>query len=192
MKRLLGGGIAGVLLAAVSVLSAPVAAATPVDKTIAYDCTIPIFGHKTLNLDFRLNIPASGTVGSPIQLAPITIIVPLPHDIYDVFTPFGATQADGTLEFSFVINGTTLPVTFIGPPTQIPDPSGRDLLLVFVGTVPPFTPDQAGTVSVAAGTNFEMHVTPRDAGGNPTVLGTLDVPGTAAGADTQLGTVVVS
>lgn len=191
LARIAGASVVGAVVAVTTLVGAGVASAAPVDKTIAYDCDIPIFGTKTLNIEVQADIPATATVGSPIQLHDVAVVVPIPHDLYDTFTPFGATQADATLDFGFVIGGVSVPVDWYGPPTQIPNPSGPDLLLVFHGSVPSVTPGQAGIVTVAAGRDLTIHLTPRDAAGNPTVLGTLAVPGTTT-ADTTLGTVVVA
>jgi uncharacterized protein DUF6801 len=196
--RIAGAGVVGAVVAVGALVGAGVASATPIDKTFAYDCNIPIFGHKTLNIEVKVDIPATGTVGTPIQAGPFTAITPIPHDVYDVFTPFGATQADGTAEASAVVdlpgntpNPQTLNINATIAMTQVPNPSGPDMLLPATGTVPAATANVTGTASVSLGSSLTAHVTPRDSSGNPTILGTLDVPCTATGA-TPLSTVVVS
>ena len=200
LARIAGVGIAGAVAAVTALLGSGVASATPVDKTIPYDCDIPIFGTKTLNIEVQVDIPASGTVGNPVQASDFTAITPIPSDVYDVFTPFGATQADGTAETAADVHLTgnnpddqSLAINATIPLTQVPNPSGPDMLLPASGSVPAVTPNVAGTATVSLSSSITAHVTPRDSAGNPTILGTLDVPCTAvSGADRTLGSVNIT
>jgi hypothetical protein len=190
--RIAGAGLVGAVVCVTTLLGA--GAASAAGATIAYDCNIPIFGHKTLNIAVSADIPATGTVGTPVHTTNFHAVAPIPHDVYDVFTPFGATQADGTADVSADVDlggVTSLPISATIPLTPVPTPSGPDMLLNASGPVPDYTPASAGTAHVSAGANFTAHVTPRDSGGNPTILGTLDVPCVATGA-TFLQDVVVS
>src|ERR1044072_5506788 len=123
-----------------------------------------------------MTLPDAGRGGTPIHVSGFTAITPIPHDVYDVFTPFGATQADGDADTTASVTlGTPSPVSIHAtiPMTQVPNPSGPDMLLPASGSVPDVTPTATGSAVVKLGTTITAHVTPRDSGGSSTILGTL-------------------
>lgn len=192
MRRLLTSGIAVVLLVT-GVLTTPTAAADPVDETIAFDCSIPISGNKTVSAEVEANIPTTGQVGVPVELG-VQMIVSFSNDVFDSVTPFGATQFDGTADSGLVVtqsDGSTIDLPFQAmiPPTPISP--GSPTSIPFGSPFLVFTPTVAGVAIVGLYPNLTLQVTPRDADGNPTILGTLDIPCTTTG-DTTLGTVSIS
>jgi hypothetical protein len=74
-----------------------------------------------------------------------------------------------------------------------PVPETGPLAIAITGPIPGLTVKNPGTVAFGVGSTFTGQVTPRQADGSPTGLGTFPLPCTMdAGQDPALATVTVS
>jgi hypothetical protein len=178
----------GLLFAATTVLGTASASATTVTKTIPYNCTFPIFGDRTTNIQLRATLPA--TVHDVFPAMPASATLALPGDLVSLFPAAGATQVNGTgnVPIDLHVGSTTvhLPVTGTVASTPVP-PSGPMTITLSESTSP--VPVSTGTITVSAGTSLVLHLTPRTSTGASTSIGTLDITCATTG-NTMLGTVI--
>jgi hypothetical protein len=198
-KRVAAATAIGLAAGAVGVLGAGQATADTqalATKDITYSCELPLIGTRDLVTTVSVNIPASGTVGTPIQATDFSASVHVPSEIVDFYRAFGGVTVSGTADAQSNINKNGAPFQTLDIPLTVPEtpvPPTGELVVPGVGDVPPVTPDSAGTYAVHAG-NFNSTLNVKDANGADIVISPMSVSCTApadAGA-THLGDVAVS
>ncbi|WP_158892985.1 DUF6801 domain-containing protein [Amycolatopsis anabasis] len=174
------------------------AIAGPVTKSVTFSCEFPLVGVKKVPVDVSLNFPDSGKVGEVIQVTDLKVDGKLDADITSAMQLIGAKTVEATdvsTDVDVKINDTELGVTLNGlNMPQVPVPDSGDTPFSIFGPIPGLTVKSPGSVSFAIGKKFvAQKVTPKDANGQPTDLGTFPLNCTQdEGQDTALATIPVS
>ncbi|MEU5884819.1 fibronectin type III domain-containing protein [Spirillospora sp. NPDC047279] len=162
----------------VGVVGTGTASAEPVSLSLGYRCNYPLIGTKDITADITSDIPKSVQVGEAV-----------PRFVVNATTTIGADTTEGlytmnaaTIEGSAVAqarvytpdfpNGVGANTTVALEKTNVPE-SGP-FSVKATGQTPSLTFDTAGWGQINVG-NITLTVTPKDAAGNPTALGTLNV-----------------
>ncbi|WP_020668683.1 DUF6801 domain-containing protein [Amycolatopsis nigrescens] len=196
-------GVAGLLsitgAVAIGTASADeVTVAGAVSKPISFSCEFPLVGVKTVAATVNITFPDAGKVGEVIQPTDFKVDGKLDAETSDALGLIGATTFEATgaatdvdvkindTEIGVKLNGLSIPSAPVVPGAETP--------FVINGPIPGITVKAPGEVSFAVGKKFTAtEVTPKDAQGNPTDLGTFPLDCTAAdGQDTALATIPVS
>lgn len=196
--------VIGAAAAVAGLLGTGIASASvAVDQSLNWSGNFPIIGTlDPINTVTTATIPSPVTVGVQSADFPVTVVIDAPPlatqglDIVGAATVGGS--ADVTVEATDSANVTTdevIPLTIASTPTPA---AGSDLVLTATGTghVPAIA--NAGNVSLTVLSPASTTLTPLDANGNPTALGTFtvsltqDATGPAANPtnDPSLGTIV--
>jgi hypothetical protein len=196
--RILGGtATVGLIAAATAVfVTAGAGHAATVSKNLNFTCPFPIVGDKTVAVQIDATLPDTGTVGSPIKTTNFSTSATVDANTASALTVVGATSVSGSADAGVTVTTGTdvqnvdIPGLTI-PSTPVP-PSGQTLTVVASGAVPDVNPTVAGTAVIAVG-NFNTTLTPVDATGAPTGLGTFTLACTLdAGQDATLASIPIA
>ncbi|ONI76238.1 hypothetical protein ALI144C_36845 [Actinosynnema sp. ALI-1.44] len=180
------GAIAAAALVAASmtVTAGSAVAAGPavlgeISKNLTYRCTFPLVGPQDVTGAVRITLPDAGQAGVRIVPSDLSIDVELSANIVGALRAFQTHHAEGTAvaDVDTAYDGKQLTLGLPGlkiPRKDIP-PSGT-LKLAITGAMPDFVVYEAGSLSLAAGTQFNAKVDTRKADNTPTALGVLNVP----------------
>jgi hypothetical protein len=169
--------VLGVASGIVGTLGAGTAVAQPVSLTLKYTCSFPVIGNQSLSARISADIPASHTVGEPSHRFAIHAVATVGTTLTQGLGLLGVKTIEGTLDARTQVAapqgdlGITVPLT-IGKTTM---PSSGALSIPANGTAPTRTFTKPGRAKITVG-DFVAHLVPRNASGDLTVLGKLDVP----------------
>ncbi|MEC3982462.1 DUF6801 domain-containing protein [Amycolatopsis sp. H20-H5] len=167
-----------------------------VAKNLTFSCEFPLIGSNQVTAAVAATFPDSVATGSPISVTDFSVGVNLNEDIVSALQLIGAATVEGSAAANVDVNynDTELGVTLNGlafPSTPVPASGG--MAITITGPVPGLTVKKPGTVKFAVGSAFTGKITPRQADGTPTDLGTFDLPCTMdAGQDPALATVTIN
>jgi len=144
--------------------------------TLQYSCTFPIIGAVPITGVVSWDFPDAVTVGKPTLPAPFTVTAQVPSSYVEAAHRFlGIASASGSGEGSVMViapqGDIPLSIPASVPSTSVP--ATGPITLVITSTFPSLTPTQPGVAKVRLGT-ITIHITPRDADGNVTFLGTVN------------------
>jgi hypothetical protein len=173
---------------ALSVATAGTSSAATAQLNITYSCNFSIIGVQDMPTTVSSSdVPDSAVVGVPTAVSSTTVKSTVSEDATTTLGWLGAKSVDGTMTSKVpVTNGAAtqaLTSTSVIPSTPVPSSGTFDVTAT--GTLPALTLANAGTATISLG-NAELKLTPRQADGSPTWLGTITVPCTVkAGQSTQ-------
>ncbi|ALG09984.1 hypothetical protein AOZ06_26535 [Kibdelosporangium phytohabitans] len=173
-----------VVAASVAVSAGPAVAtghavAGEVTRNLTYRCTFPLVGPQDVTGAVRIALPDAGQAGVRIVPSDLSIDVELSANIVGALRAFQTHHAEGTAvaDVDTAYDGKQLTLGLPGlkiPRKDIP-PSGT-LKLAITGAMPDFVVYESGSLSLAAGAQFNAKVDTRKADNTPTALGVLNVP----------------
>ncbi|GAA4481379.1 hypothetical protein GCM10023191_000180 [Actinoallomurus oryzae] len=172
---------------------AAIAGERAIDRTFTYGCQLPS-GTQQVAVRVIANVPDSATVGRPIRLGQVTVLVALPAAAVADLTKQGATTVGGTLRLTplVTVNGSPAPIT--GSDFAVPETSvGADqLVLAGSGQEPAPTVATPGRV-VFSVADLNASLTLRQADGTAAQPATMSLSCSPnLGQDTTLATIAVS
>ncbi|KAA5827148.1 hypothetical protein F1721_29645 [Saccharopolyspora hirsuta] len=181
-----------------SALAEPDTASDPrgqVTKEVSFTCEFPMVGARPTKAVVNATFPDAGKVGEAINVTDFKVDVVIDAQTADALRLVGGASVEGSAStgVDLKVNGTDLGVTLNGlsiPSTPVPE-SG-ELSTTITGPVPGLTIHQPGEVTFAVGSTFLGKITPKQADGSETELGTFDLPCTLdEGQDPALAAVPV-
>jgi hypothetical protein len=174
---------------ALSVATAGMSSAATAELNVTYSCNFSIIGAQDMPAHVTSpDLPDSAAVGVPTAVAGTTVTSTVSEDATTTLAWLGAKSVDGTMTTKVAVaNGAAnQTVDSVSTIPNTPVPASGTFNVTATGTLPSLTLANAGTATISLGT-ASLKLTPRQADGSPTWLGTLTVPCTVkAGQNTQL------
>lgn len=171
-------------------------AAAAATLTLDYNCTFPLIGAQPLTVAITADIPSQVTPGVPTGEFRIDAVSTVNDAARVGLRTVGATTLEGTVQADahLSVPNLDLPLNVDMAIPSAPIPSAAGPFTVNANGATPsltFTPQNAGTGTITVG-DLVLTLTPRDANGNPTGLGTFDSDCTVvAGQDQTLHTFTI-
>jgi hypothetical protein len=174
-------GVATALGAAsgiMGILGAGTAAAQPASPTLHYTCSFPTIGGQPITARISTDIPTSLAVGESSPPFAINAVATVNATFaYGLRYILGVRIMEGTLDAE---TSVTAPQGEIGVPvhltiTRTSIPASGSFDIPATGTAPTLTFSKPGSARITAG-NFTLHLVPKDANGNITYPGKINVP----------------
>ncbi|HXA59611.1 MAG TPA: DUF6801 domain-containing protein [Streptosporangiaceae bacterium] len=173
-------GVATALGAAsgiVGVLGAGTAAAQPASSTLRYTCSFPTIGGRPITARISMDIPTSLAVGEssrPFAIKAVaTVDATFASGLRNIL---GVRIIEGTLDAE---TSVTAPQGEIGVPVHLTitktSIASGSFDIPATGTAPTLTFSKPGSARITAG-DFTLHLVPKDANGNITYPGKINVP----------------
>jgi hypothetical protein len=189
---------AGLIAATVGFLvGAPGSAgAVPVSLTLNYSCTFPLIGAQPMTVQMNSDIPSEATVGVPTGEFVVNAVTTVNEAARNGMRIVGATTLEGTVKASASLAAPNLNLPLTVPITipQQPIPATTGSFTVNANGKTPsltFGANNVGTATVKV-SDLVLTITPKDANGQPTGLGTFDAPCTMdAGQNNTLATLQI-
>ncbi|MBA0125507.1 Ig-like domain-containing protein [Haloechinothrix sp. YIM 98757] len=168
-------GVVGSLVGAAGLMAAGVGNAEPASLTLNYECPFPLIGVQQVETEISADIPREVEVGEATPEFDVDTITTAPPEATEGLSLVGATTIEGeAVAESFVeAPEATLDVQV---PAEIPVqdvPEEGELIVEAFGSAPSLTFSEAGNARIGVG-DLQLTMTPRDADGNETGLGTFD------------------
>lgn len=173
-------GIAATVTAAVGIVGAsgsPTASAEPVSLTLHYTCAFPGLGNQPVTMELDSDIPNAIKVGRASPKSALDGVATVGASFTQLAAMAGAKTLEGSLDGNATVTAPqgsiplTVPMTI--PRTTIPASGSFDVTAK--GTAPSLTFSRPGNAKVTVG-NLTLHLTPKDAHGNTTAVGTINAP----------------
>ncbi|PWK79508.1 hypothetical protein C8D88_12435 [Lentzea atacamensis] len=173
---------------ALSVATAGTSLAGTAQLNITYSCNFSIIGAQDMPTTVSSSdLPDSATAGVPTAPSNTTVKSTVSEDATTTLFWLGAKSVDGTMTSQVPVTneGATQTLTSVSTIPNTPVPTSGTFDVTATGTFPAMTLVNAGTATITLG-SAELKLTPRQANGDPTWLGTITVPCTVkAGQNTQ-------
>jgi hypothetical protein len=175
LRRSAAVAAGALVLGAVAFTGAGTSSAATSTLVLTYNCPFPLIGPQDMTVTIVAEqLPDSAVVGQPIPEVLVTATAAVPPTATQGLSLVGATTVSGTAKADTVIDnaGFVLPVVpqlTIGE-TAVPASGSFDA--VARGGAPSVTLPNAGTTTISVG-NFSTTLTPRNASGGETGLGTF-------------------
>jgi len=166
------GGVMGVF-------GAGTAAADPVTLTLRYTCISPsrLVSDQPITVKIDSDIPRSAAVGKPTPKFVIGVVTTAGATITQMARLVGVKTIEGTSDAKVSVAAPQGDIDITVPlditKTTIPASGSPDVEAT--GTAPTRIFSQPGNARIIVG-DFTLHLVPRDASGNLTVLGKINVP----------------
>lgn len=194
-RGLARGAVACVIAITVSLFSAiaAIAGEHAVDRSFRYACQLPS-GTQQVAVRVIASVPDTATVGKPIRLGNVTVLVALPATAVADLTKEGATTVGGTLRLTPLVTVNGSPARITGSDFAVPETSvGADqLVLAGSGQEPAPTVAAPGRV-VFSVADLNASLTLRQADGTAAQPATMSLScSPSLGQDTTLATVAAS
>jgi hypothetical protein len=194
-KLVSGLAVAAAVAASVGVAGAGTGAAATASLTLAYTCPFPLIGDQNVSVRIVADeLPDAPVAGEPNPAVRITATATVPATATQGLSLVGATSVEGTASAVTTVDnaGVELPITPALTIAPTPVPASGPFDAVAVGSAPPVTFPNPGTTTISVG-NFSTTLTPRNASGGETGLGTFTSDCTLnPGQNTLLHTVEVA
>jgi len=174
----LTGGIVGVL-------GAGTAAAQPVSLTLRYTCSFPLINDQSITARIQSDIPKSIAVGESSQRFTIDAVTTVGATLTQGLGLIGMKTVEGTVDAKTSVAAPhgDISVTVPMAITRTSIPASGSFDVSATGTAPTLRFSQPGNGKITVG-GLVLHLVPRNASGDLTFLGKLDVPCTLdAGQD---------
>lgn len=165
------------------------AGAVPVHLSLNYSCVFPLIGAQPMTVNIDSDMPATIAVGQATGAFQISSVTEVNDAARTGLRTVGATTLEGTVKAAANLSAPALnlPLTVDLSIPQQPIPSTAGPFNVnATGSTPSLTFQQAnvGTATIKVG-DLVLTITPKDANGQPTGLGTFDAPCTAVAGQNQ-------
>ncbi|MFI2347459.1 DUF6801 domain-containing protein [Streptomyces sp. NPDC019443] len=190
-------GIAATVTAAVGILGASgsqTASAEPVSLTLHYTCAFSGLGNQPVTMELDSDIPNSIKVGKASPKSALDGVATVGASFTQLAALAGAKTIEGSLDGNATVTAPqgsiplTVPMTI--PRTTIPASGSFDVTAK--GTAPSLTFSRPGNAKVTVG-HLTLHLTPKDANGNTTAVGTINAPcALESGQNTVLQSLVIT
>lgn len=171
------GSVAGIIIGHTALWGAETARASAGQLTLHYSCSYPVIGSQPMTAVIDWRIPGTITAGSPVPPLPLTATAQVPSLVaVAARTVLGATSLDAWADVSVKVSATggnsPVSVRLTSPRTSIP--ASGPMTDVGTGTFafPSSSLSRPGNAKVTVGT-VVMHLTPRNADGGLTHVGTV-------------------
>ena len=162
---------------------------------IVYSCNFTLIGAQDMPTTVSsANLPDSATVGVPTAVSDTTVTSTVSESATGTLAWIGAKSVDGTMTSNVPVTngGATQTLTSVSTIPNTAVPSSGTFDVTATGTFPAMTLANVGTATISLG-NATLKLTPRQADGSPTWLGTITVPCTVkAGQNTTFYTFPVA
>jgi hypothetical protein len=172
---------------ALSVATAGTSFAATAELSITYSCNFSIIGAQDMPTTVSSSdLPDSASVGVPTAASNTTVKSTVSEDATTTLGWLGAKSVDGTMTSNVPVTneGATQTLTSVSTIPNTPVPAST-FDVTATGTFPAMTLANAGTATISLG-SATLKLTPRQADGSPTWLGTITVPCTVKpGQNTQ-------
>ncbi|MEU9452959.1 DUF6801 domain-containing protein [Streptomyces sp. NPDC048277] len=173
--RTVAAAVAGAVLVVAPAVAPGTASAAAAPRTFQYTCTFGLLSGQSMTGSVVWNVSDTHVVGRPTPRLPVAASATVGGLIPPALRTAGATSLEGTAKVHAVVaapqGDMDITVPMDVPVTQIP-PSGS-ITVPANGTAPSLTFTKAGPAKILAG-DIEMRVTPRQADGSETQLGTVN------------------
>ncbi|AHH99750.1 hypothetical protein GCM10010174_16730 [Kutzneria viridogrisea] len=187
------GLVAGLLGAGIA------AADTPVAKDLSFKGDFPVIGTLTpIKAHITTSLPSPVVVGKSSKLFPASVDIDAPPDATTGLNLIGAASVEGTAKLTALITDSagkkySAKIQLTIPKTPTPA-DGQDLKFTATGqAIIPVISNTGAAVASVDLTSVSTTLTPKDAKGEPTALGTftVDLTPDPAGQDPTLGTIQI-
>jgi hypothetical protein len=149
-----------------------------VDLTLNYTCVFPVIGNETVSIAITATAPTTVVVGRPLASLGVTASVTVPavltialENLFGVSTITGTARGEAYIQASQGTIAESVPFTI----PQFTLPPDATFTAAATGTVPPITFTAPGRAVATVG-DISLQLIPKDASGNLTGLGTIDLP----------------
>ncbi|MFD3582787.1 DUF6801 domain-containing protein [Streptomyces sp. NPDC058683] len=175
VAALAGRTVAASAACVVLVVTPGTASAAPAPRTFQYTCAFGAISGQPMTASVVWDDSDTHVVGRPTPRLPMTASATVGALIPQTLRVAGATSIEGTAKVTAVVAAPqgNVPVTvpMDVPVTQIP--SSGSMTVPANGTAPSLTFTEAGTADIVVGA-IDMSITPRQADGSKTLLGTVN------------------
>ncbi|MFF2652682.1 DUF6801 domain-containing protein [Streptomyces sp. NPDC058045] len=175
------------LVIAASAAGTGVAAARSVSLTLRYTCHFPVIGGQPVTVRATADLPASHTLGTPTPRFPIRTVTTVSPSLTGGLRFLGVHSVEGTagenVQVAAPQGDFNARVPFSIPKSTVP--KSGSFPIPASGTAPSLTFRQQGRGKLTAG-DINLHLVPRNADGDLTYLGELDVPCTPDGGQNKV------
>lgn len=190
-------GVAGAMTAALGIVATwgtPPAAAQPVSIKLSYTCAFTGIGTAPVTMRISTDLPSSIEAGDSSPRAAVNGVATVDASFTGLAPLVGARTLEGSVDGTAAVSAPRvdrrLSVPMRIPRTPIPAFGAFDMSAK--GTAPAVTFTRPGNAKVTVG-DLGLHLTPRDAHGNLTQVGTMNAACTVApGQNTVLHSLVVT
>ncbi|MGW1894002.1 DUF6801 domain-containing protein [Streptomyces sp. NPDC002004] len=190
-------GVAGAMTAVLGIVATwgtPAASAQPVSIKLSYTCAFTGIGTTQVTMRIGTDIPRSLEVGDSSPRAAVSGVATVDASFTGLAPLVGARTLEGSVDGTATVSApqgdSRLSVPMTIPRTPIPAFGAFDMSAK--GTAPAVTFTRPGNVRVTVG-DLGLHLTPRDAYGNLTQVGTMNAACTVdPGQNTVLQSLVVT
>jgi hypothetical protein len=172
-------GLAAVAAAAVAtgvvvLAGAGNADAAPASLTLNFSCTFPLIGTQDLPVTISADLPDQATAGVATDPFPLSAAVAVNATADEGLTLVGATTVSGTASADSTLTDGATSIDVMVPLTvpSTPVPASGAFTATATGEAPSVTLPNVGTATITVG-NFSTTLTPLNAEGQPTSLGTF-------------------
>ncbi|CCK26488.1 hypothetical protein BN159_2109 [Streptomyces davaonensis JCM 4913] len=180
-------------LGIVTVWNSPPASAQPVSIKLNYTCAFTGIGTAQVTMSISTDIPSSLEAGDSSPRATVNGVATVDPSFTALAPLVGASTLEGSVDGTATVSApegdSRLSVPMTIPRTPIPAFGAFDMSAK--GTAPAVTFTRPGNAKVTVG-DLGLHLTPRDAFGNPTAVGTMNAACTVdPGQDRVLQSLVI-
>ncbi|MFH9969612.1 DUF6801 domain-containing protein [Streptomyces mirabilis] len=170
------------------------ASAEPVSLTLHYTCAFSGLGNQPVTMELDSDIPNSIKVGKASPKSTLDGVATVGASFTQLAALVGAKTLEGSLDGNATVTAPqasiplTVPMTI--PRTTIPASGSFDVTAK--GTAPSLAFSRPGNAKVTVG-DLTLHLTPKDANGNTTAVGTINAPcALDSGQNTVLQSLVIT
>ncbi|MFC6933206.1 DUF6801 domain-containing protein [Actinomadura yumaensis] len=174
-----GAAVVAVVVAGAGLVSAGPAAAAPASLQLNYRCNYPMLGMKDIKATINADLPDVVQSGTTVPKFPVTAVTEIGADTTKGLYTIGAESIEGSAVAVARVfspdrpNGLSADTKVDLDKTKVPE-SGPFSVKAAGSSPTALKFTKAGWGSVNVG-NLTLTVTPKDAAGNPTSLGTMTV-----------------
>lgn len=163
---------------ALSMAMAGTSSAATASLTLSYTCNFPLLVPQDMPTTVSsTDLPDSAAVGVPTAASTNTVTSTVSEDATATLNFLSAKSVDGTITSKVPVSDgvATQTLTSVAVIPNTPVPSSGTFQVTASGTLPGVTLANAGTATISLG-DSEIKLTPRQADGSPTWLGTITAP----------------
>lgn len=171
------------------------AAADSVVGALRYNCVLSSLPGQAMTVRLNWHAPSSIAVGQPTPAFSVDAAATVGPTVTWALGLVGATTVEGNVNAPGVVRApegdidVALPLTV----TRSGVPASGPMTVRATGTAPQRVFRQPGSASITAGNTMTMHLVPKDAGGNPTPAGEVNLTCTLdPGQDTVVFSFVIT
>lgn len=173
-----GATMAG-LVAAGALVGSGVGSADPVKLELGYSCEFPMIGAQPLKVAIEADAPKEAKVGSPTDPFDIKAVATVAKGATEGLNLVGAKTVEGKAFADTRVEAPQFPEPLdVAIPTTIEKtevPAEGELQTNATGMAPGVKFTKAGKAKITLG-GLKLRLTPQDANGQETQLGTFDAP----------------